>query len=173
MTATEFARLPREVPEWHDDGAACRLFPELVDAWHDARTGSAQHVACRLICAACPVRMQCATDALERGEPHGMWGGLDRRDRREVARAFGYPAPTVLPEHGTNARYAKHGCPCAECREAHAVYEGNRRWRARVREQAAPDPVSAPVSPSGGAKLGRGHDWGWYRRRVRRRGRRR
>src|SRR5699024_1102859 len=46
---------------------------------------------------------------------------------------YGYPAPSVLPEHGTNSRYAKHSCRCPECREAHAVYEGDRRIKARKR----------------------------------------
>lgn len=27
------------------------------------------------VCGPCPIREQCLTEALERGEPHGVWGG--------------------------------------------------------------------------------------------------
>lgn len=153
MTAAdELPRLPRSVPEWHDDGAACRLFPELVDAWHDAKPGSARKRACRLICSGCPVRFVCARDALERGEPHGMWGGLDRKDRKQVALEFGFPPPVVLPEHGTNSRYAKHECRCWDCCNAHTVYESARRYHKRqaaareARVVAVDRPVLAEVT---------------------------
>lgn len=132
MTAVDLPRIPRTVPDWHERGA-CQLFPELD--WIDA-TGAAK-LACRIVCAACPVRFVCARDALERGEPWGMWGGLDRQDRRAVALEFGYPPPAVLPEHGTNSRYAKHKCHCPECRAAHTIYESQRR-EARRRESWTP-----------------------------------
>lgn len=132
MTAP-LARIPRRIPDWHDR-AACRAVPELD--WIDARPGTPQALACRLVCAACPVRHACAVDALQRGEPWGIWGGLDRRDRRELARAYGYPEPAVLPEHGTNARRVKHGCTCPDCRQAHAMYEAERRAKARAKAKA-------------------------------------
>ncbi|PXY20334.1 WhiB family transcriptional regulator [Prauserella endophytica] len=130
MTTVELPRIPRQVPDWHEQGA-CNLFPELVDAWHDAKPNSPEALACRVICSACPVRMQCAEAALRSGEPWGIWGGLDRRDRKQVAVEYGFPMPAVLPEHGTNSRYAKHECRCPECRTAHAVYEADRRATAR------------------------------------------
>jgi hypothetical protein len=70
---------------------------------------------------------------LERGEPNGIWGGLDRRDRKRIAVEYGYPVPAMLPEHGTNARRAKHGCDCEPCKQAHARYERERRVRHRNR----------------------------------------
>ncbi|MEU6645505.1 WhiB family transcriptional regulator [Saccharomonospora sp. NPDC046836] len=130
MTGTDLPRIPRSVPDWHERGA-CNLFPELVDAWHEAKPKSPQALACRIICSACLVRQLCATEALERGEPWGIWGGLDRADRKQVATEHGYPAPAVLPEHGTNSHYAKHECSCPDCRRAHAVYEAERRATAR------------------------------------------
>ena len=131
MTApVEYARIPRQVPEWHKAGL-CAAFPELADAWHDSKPGSAEDTVARLICAACPVRLACATGALEQGEPWGIWGGLDRRDRKAIAVKFGYPAPAMLPEHGTDARYKKHHCHCPECKRGHAEYELERRARAR------------------------------------------
>lgn len=149
MTAVDLPRIPRSVPGWHDQGA-CNLFPELD--FIEAK--GAQKAACRIICAACPVRMLCATDALERGEAWGVWGGLDRRDRKTLAAEFGYPAPSVLPEHGTNARYAKHRCGCADCKRAHAVYEADRRATAREKARKR-DLWRDPIALEQPTKVGR------------------
>lgn len=133
MTTAELPRVPWRVPEWHDSGA-CNLFDELD--WIEAKKNSPQALACKLICAACPVRFDCALGALERGEPHGIWGGLDRRDRTELAAKHGFPKPSVLPDHGTPARRKKHGCVCRPCRDAHALYEQMRREKqARLRAE--------------------------------------
>ncbi|MBP2331248.1 hypothetical protein JOF56_011633 [Kibdelosporangium banguiense] len=124
-------RIPREIPDWHDL-SLCRLFPELD--WIDAKGDTA--TACRAICAVCPVRYACAVGSLERGEPWGIWGGLDRADRKLIAVEYGYPVPAMLPDHGTNARRVKHGCTCPDCKAAHALYEAERRARARAKAKA-------------------------------------
>lgn len=36
------------------------------------------------ICAACPVRRECLQWALDKGEKHGVWGGLTERQRRRL-----------------------------------------------------------------------------------------
>lgn len=36
------------------------------------------------ICAACPVRVDCLTEALDRNEPYGIWGGLAPRERQRL-----------------------------------------------------------------------------------------
>jgi WhiB family redox-sensing transcriptional regulator len=41
----------------------------------------------RAICARCPVRMDCLEYALRIREPHGIWGGLNELERRNVLRA--------------------------------------------------------------------------------------
>lgn len=84
---------------------------------------------CRAICGGCAVRVECAEAAVSLGEPWGIWGGLDTAERAAVAAAQDIPAPRALPVHGTNARYAKHGCRCTACRHAHAIYERGRRQR--------------------------------------------
>lgn len=121
-------RVPRSVPDWHELGA-CKLFPELD--WLEAKPGTAQALAAKLVCAACPVRLECATGALERRERWGIWGGLDYRDRKETAARFGYLPPGDPPEHGTNSRRVKWGCTCSDCKAAHALYEAERRATAR------------------------------------------
>lgn len=128
MTVTDLPRVPRSVPEWHERGA-CQLFPELD--FIEAKPNSPQERAARIICAACPVRLACATGALERREKWGVWGGLTYRDRKAVAAQYGYEPPGDPPEHGTNARRVKWGCTCPDCKAAHALYEAERRANAR------------------------------------------
>lgn len=151
--AASTPRIPREVPAWHEQ-SACRLFPELswvhpgaadVFSRPAKAVREAAEFACKVICAACPVRFQCALGALERGEPWGIWGGLDRQDRKAIAIEFGFPLPGDPPPHGTNARRVKWGCPCAECKAAHALYEAQRRERARRR---LPPSASCEPAPS-------------------------
>lgn len=118
---------PRAVWARH---AACRGRLDLD--WIDP--SPAQTDQCRAVCAGCPVRASCRMFALGNGEPWGIWGGLDPDERAVLARVGGYPSPHALPPHGTNSRYAKHGCRCHPCRYAHTAYESTRR-RLRHRRQ--------------------------------------
>ena len=38
----------------------------------------------KAICASCPVRRSCLEYALRIREPHGIWGGLNEAERREL-----------------------------------------------------------------------------------------
>ena len=156
MTAVDSPpRIPREVPDWHTNGL-CREFPDLswvhpgaVDAWDKPAREDRElaEAACRLICSACPVRLDCVVGALERREPYGIWGGLDREDRKRIAARFGYLPPGDPPAHGTNARRVKWNCDCPECKAAHALYESMRRERVRLARDLwrAPVVLMAPV----------------------------
>lgn len=54
------------------------------DAWFPEKGGSTHYA--RKICGQCPVRAQCRADALDRGEPFGIWGDLSVAEREGVAR---------------------------------------------------------------------------------------
>lgn len=41
------------------------------------------------ICSGCPVRRECFEDAIDRGEPFGVWGGLKESRRRRLSRQLG------------------------------------------------------------------------------------
>jgi WhiB family redox-sensing transcriptional regulator len=76
--------------------------------------------AAKAVCADCPVRAEC----LEAGrrEEFGVWGGLSRRQRRNMGRKL------VLPTHGTNrmSKLCIDGpgqTSCAACRRARAEYK--------------------------------------------------
>lgn len=36
----------------------------------------------------CPVRKECLWDAVQRDEPHGIWGGLSHRERNALVRKW-------------------------------------------------------------------------------------
>lgn len=50
--------------------------------------GAAQRDA-RVVCFACPVRMECLVEAFEQGISFGVWGGLTERERRAMLRGAG------------------------------------------------------------------------------------
>ena len=66
----------------------CQLQPELFFATH----GRALDLA-KELCAACLVRDECLSEALERGEPHGVWGGQILIDGAVVATKRGPGRP--------------------------------------------------------------------------------
>lgn len=113
------------------DSAACIgadtaiFFPESGDPVGPAKA----------LCRACPVREQCLADALERGEVHGVWGGLSAKERRKYRRQHGLlrkPGGQPQPiSHGTNGGYHAHRRrgqqPCDACSQAHIRYQQARR----------------------------------------------
>ncbi len=113
------------------DSAACIgadtaiFFPESGDPVGPAKA----------LCRACPVREQCLADALERGEVHGVWGGLSAKERRKYRRQHGLlrkPGGQPQPiNHGTNGGYHTHRRrgqqPCDACSQAHIRYQQARR----------------------------------------------
>ena len=47
--------------------------------------GAAQNRA-KVVCAGCPVRLECLADALDNQVEFGVWGGLTERERRALLR---------------------------------------------------------------------------------------
>ncbi|OLT27637.1 DNA-binding protein [Nocardiopsis sp. CNR-923] len=59
-----------ETPWLGETEVPCRFKPDLFFAEAPADVDAA-----KAVCGACPVMAQCLTDALERKEPWGVWGG--------------------------------------------------------------------------------------------------
>ncbi|MCY4068601.1 MAG: WhiB family transcriptional regulator [Acidimicrobiaceae bacterium] len=77
----------REQSEWQLR-AACRgphssVFypPEYVEKRHEKRQ---RELRAKDICATCSVQPQCLQYALDIGEQHGIWGGLNEIERRKL-----------------------------------------------------------------------------------------
>lgn len=74
-------------PEWQDD-AACgpetgSLFfpPTFFERKADKLMREAR---AKELCRSCPVQVTCAEDALQRREPHGIWGGMTEVERKQL-----------------------------------------------------------------------------------------
>ncbi len=71
--------------------AACRgpastlFFPPSASERKEER--EAREARAKLICSTCAVREPCLDYALEIREPHGIWGGLNEHERRELLAA--------------------------------------------------------------------------------------
>lgn len=74
--------LPRPV-HW-TSRAVCRDDDVDPDAFFPLPTDLAGIEDAKRLCRRCPVQMRCRTDALNRGEEHGVWGGLDENELRAV-----------------------------------------------------------------------------------------
>jgi len=82
--------------------AACRgpesalFFPPTFPEARPDR--DAREARAKAICASCPVRPECLEFALTIREPHGIWGGLNELERRELLEhAFPPPSPPNRP----------------------------------------------------------------------------
>jgi WhiB family redox-sensing transcriptional regulator len=74
--------------QWHwQDDAACYatgnevFFNPLAARGHSRRR---RETMAQSICAACPVRRQCADYAIRAREPYGVWGGLTESQRQVI-----------------------------------------------------------------------------------------
>jgi WhiB family redox-sensing transcriptional regulator len=74
---------PAGYSAWQDESACRGLDTDLFYSADFARGAPKrkQEAAAKAICAACPVIDQCLARALEIGEAHGIWGGMNPEER--------------------------------------------------------------------------------------------
>ncbi|KPI31399.1 transcription factor WhiB [Actinobacteria bacterium OV320] len=70
--------------DWRSYATCRETDPELFFAIgpHSAR----EIAQAKRVCVGCPVRSACLEWALDTGQNHGVWGGLDEAERRQIAR---------------------------------------------------------------------------------------
>jgi WhiB family redox-sensing transcriptional regulator len=66
--------------------AVCKTGEADPDTWFPDPTDRAGIAYAKTLCKRCPVLIQCRTDALNRPERFGVWGGLDEDERAAVLR---------------------------------------------------------------------------------------
>ncbi|MER6632271.1 WhiB family transcriptional regulator [Streptomyces sp. NPDC000987] len=78
--------LPR-APHW-SDRAACRESDRSIFFPEDFPKGLVLLITreAKAVCGRCPVIEACLAAALERAEPNGVWGGLDKDERKAFRR---------------------------------------------------------------------------------------
>ena len=78
----------RPVDELWQAKASCRgpqsavFFPPSYSERKDERLGRER--AAKAICKMCPVRKPCLEYAIRIREPHGIWGGLNELERKQM-----------------------------------------------------------------------------------------
>jgi WhiB family redox-sensing transcriptional regulator len=84
MTRTNSPTFGVPTPGAWRQQASCRgVDPEIFYPVSEDEEAAADAKA---VCATCPVREPCLEHALTTREKHGVWGGLDERERRRVLR---------------------------------------------------------------------------------------
>ena len=75
--------------DWQSRGTCAQggVDPELFFPVGTTGPALVQVEQARAVCRRCPVAGQCLSWALETGEKHGVWGGLDADERDAVRRA--------------------------------------------------------------------------------------
>ena len=69
--------------DWQSEAACAEIGGDL---WFPNDTDRHQAERAKEICARCPVRLECLTEAIENGETHGIWGGLSPKELAKVRR---------------------------------------------------------------------------------------
>jgi WhiB family redox-sensing transcriptional regulator len=133
--------------DWRHRSACRDVDPELFQPVGIMGPALVQAVRAKLVCAGCPVIVQCQAWAVERGEPSGVWGGLSEQDRRAVrvagrasAELVAEPAPQVRTcgagheISAENTRIDGRGrLDCRVCsRERQKLYRDRERTAGRV-----------------------------------------
>ena len=73
---------------WQVDSACYGLDTEIFYSADFARGAPKrkQEATAKAVCAVCPVIERCLARALEIGEPHGIWGGLNPDERDALSK---------------------------------------------------------------------------------------
>jgi len=75
---------PELRPEPWTEQASCRGVPDTVFYPPQGRRIDAAVHDAVTYCARCPVRDECLRYAIDRDEPHGIWGGLTPGQRQQI-----------------------------------------------------------------------------------------
>jgi WhiB family redox-sensing transcriptional regulator len=73
--------------DWMDRGACRDVDPELFFSVGTGLLTKQQTARAKMVCWGCSVRLDCLRWAQHHGQDHGVWGGLDPDERRELRRS--------------------------------------------------------------------------------------
>ncbi|MFD4738682.1 WhiB family transcriptional regulator [Streptomyces virginiae] len=90
--------------------ALCRSIadPDAFFPTGNGATVQQQTNDAKQLCASCPIRMTCATTAIRENYQYGIWGGLDERQRRSLARVPKADLPAAIRTAWKRRTYDHH-----------------------------------------------------------------
>lgn len=110
-------------PAWTEQALCAQIGDP--DLWFPEKGGS--NADAKRVCAACPVRVECAQMAIDNGEKFGVWGGTSGFDRRDDTP----PEPSPCAHCGETPGYRRRSPYCSDrCRR------GAHQARRQAREAA-------------------------------------
>ncbi|WP_020580166.1 WhiB family transcriptional regulator [Actinopolymorpha alba] len=74
-------------PSWLRRAACAGLTPDLFYPDERGPDPDGRRSPAKAICRRCPVRRDCLSDALNRDDEYGIWGGLTPRERRNLKKS--------------------------------------------------------------------------------------
>jgi WhiB family redox-sensing transcriptional regulator len=87
MPQQPLAQVPSDVVwQWQERGTCRTADPTLFFHPQNERglARARRDRSAKAVCAACPVRIECADYAIRAREPYGVWGGLTEEDREAI-----------------------------------------------------------------------------------------
>jgi hypothetical protein len=120
---------PPQPVSWHAH-AACNGHPD-PDLWHTDTAGpigARRTDEAKRVCRACPVEVRCLAEHIN--EPHGVWGGLDPRERREQTRRLTVERGICGTDTGYQWHQRLNEHQCQPCKQAHSDRTNQIRGRA-------------------------------------------
>ncbi|MCO5994181.1 WhiB family transcriptional regulator [Actinoallomurus rhizosphaericola] len=89
---------------WMNRAECQKVDPELFFPIGSGRLTPVQVSEARAVCGRCPVRQDCLRYALETGQGHGVWGGIDEDERRVMRSGARRSFEAARQGHGRPAR---------------------------------------------------------------------
>lgn len=102
--------------------AACTTPGTDPDLWFSDHP--TDRTRAKQLCAGCPLLDPCRTYGLDTDQQWGIWGGLDRSDRRRILRGVVCGTETALKLH---RRYGEHCIVCEDADTARVAADRRRR----------------------------------------------
>jgi WhiB family redox-sensing transcriptional regulator len=115
--------LPIQLP-YFEGRAACAEVGG--DSWYPEK-GDKNLLEVRRVCNRCEIQAQCLQWALETDEPHGIWGGLSKKQRSRLQRKRKQRPIKHGTEGGSAAHRRRGEQPCHACTDGVALARRERK----------------------------------------------
>jgi WhiB family transcriptional regulator, redox-sensing transcriptional regulator len=87
-------------PFWRESALCSGMTVDLFFGGNDGLPQSMRQIEmAKAVCRQCPVQQDCLIFALQRHEPHGVWGGMARHERERAMTKHGGDVAAVVQDY--------------------------------------------------------------------------